>query len=58
MQKHKLATRSLIDQSGEVSYYLFALDPTENDFLLAIREATFVYLIISFRSVLYIGVDS
>jgi hypothetical protein len=41
MQKHKLATRSSV-QSGKVSNYFSALVPTENDFLLAAREATFV----------------
>ncbi|KAL4091620.1 hypothetical protein QTP88_026279 [Uroleucon formosanum] len=42
-QKHKLATRSSV-QSGKVSNYFSVLVPTENDFLLAAREATFVYL--------------
>jgi hypothetical protein len=53
MQKHKLATRSSV-QFGKVSNYFSGLVRTENDFLLAACEATFVYHTIihnhSFRS--------
>lgn len=42
MQKHKIVTRSLV-QSDTISNHLSALVPSENDFLLAVRKATFVY---------------